>query len=280
MLNVYRLTFLCLLSLAARAQLTPTAAIIQLSPNLCTGQATNFSVSTNASPTSYTWSIFTTSGVQFLSDVNSPSVSISFSKDFTYTLSISMDAPSGALVSKKLIQISRTAIASFYANLSEPGPPTELQLTNYSSNSIKNYWIFQPENTTDSSFNLSKSYSKGGLYSVKLLAVGSRSCNTELTYSFQIADFSSVSIPNIFTPNNDGANDHFKPLAQGLSALTCKVFTREGILLYEWNTVDGFWDGRTTAGEPCSDGVYFYTFEAMGFDGKEYKLSGNLTLLR
>lgn len=280
MLNVYRLTVICLLSLGARAQVSPTAAIVPVTPNLCTEKVLTFSVSTNANPTSYVWSIFSTSGATFLTDVNSTFVSLKFTKDLTYTLSVTMTTPTGSLVTKKAIRISRTAIASFNASFSDAGHPTDLYLTNYSSNIIKNYWDFDPENTRDSTFNLVKRYNGSGSYSVTLIAVGSKGCNDTLNYKFRISDSSSVTLPTVFTPNDDEVNDKFQPITHGLTALNCWIYNRAGYLMYKFTTVTGYWDGRTIAGEPSPDGVYMVVLEAWGFDGKVYKLNGTVTLLR
>ncbi|MBL7918298.1 MAG: gliding motility-associated C-terminal domain-containing protein, partial [Bacteroidia bacterium] len=51
-------------------------------------------------------------------------------------------------------------------------------------------------------------------------------------------------------------------------------------LMYEFNGVKDAWDGHTTSGIECPDGVYFYVIEATGFDGKSYKLKNTLTLIR
>ena len=40
------------------------------------------------------------------------------------------------------------------------------------------------------------------------------------------------------------------------------------------------WDGRTTAGIECSDGVYFYILTAKGIDDKEYNQRGFVQLIK
>ena len=50
--------------------------------------------------------------------------------------------------------------------------------------------------------------------------------------------------------------------------------------MYNWNGIKGGWDGYTTSGIECPAGVYHYIVEAKGFDGKDYKLKSNLTLIR
>jgi hypothetical protein len=50
--------------------------------------------------------------------------------------------------------------------------------------------------------------------------------------------------------------------------------------MYEWDRPQGWWDGRTTAGMECPEGVYYFIIKATGYDGKEYEETGYLHLFR
>lgn len=65
------------------------------------------------------------------------------------------------------------------------------------------------------------------------------------------------SVPNVFTPNNDGINDLFEIKNMPSDAVT-QIFNRWGIKVFETNKSDIFWDGRTTSGNEAVDGTYFY----------------------
>ena len=78
-------------------------------------------------------------------------------------------------------------------------------------------------------------------------------------------------MPNVFTPNYDSINDVFRPILDEITELEFSIFNRNGNLIFETNRLHGFWDGRTTAGEACTDGVYFCILTATGVDGKKYK---------
>ena len=58
------------------------------------------------------------------------------------------------------------------------------------------------------------------------------------------------------------------------------VFNRWGQKQYEWNTVSGGWDGRSSSGVDCADGTYYYILYATGIDGKEYSQKGFFNLIR
>lgn len=66
-----------------------------------------------------------------------------------------------------------------------------------------------------------------------------------------------VSFPNVFTPNNDGINDFFKPILNGVRDYQLSVLNRWGNLVFYTEDTSIVWDGRFQ-NKYCSDGVYFY----------------------
>ena len=90
----------------------------------------------------------------------------------------------------------------------------------------------------------------------------------------------SVTAPNIFTPNNDGINAVFKITTNNITILNCKIYNRWGILISELTKINEAWDGLTTSGLQCADGVYYYLLTAIGEDGKKYDEKGFVSLIR
>ncbi|MCB0400968.1 MAG: PKD domain-containing protein [Flavobacteriales bacterium] len=82
-------------------------------------------------------------------------------------------------------------------------------------------------------------------------------------------------IPNVFSPNGDGENDLFKPFGNNITSLHMEIYNRWGEVLYMTDFINAGWDGRTTAGDICSDGTYFYLITV---NGELYK--GSITLIR
>lgn len=86
--------------------------------------------------------------------------------------------------------------------------------------------------------------------------------------------------PNVFTPNNDGLNDRFKPVAQGvLTSYQILIFNRWGQQLYESNDAYPGWNG-TFKGNQCPEGTYFYIAEYSVGALKQSTTRGSITLLR
>lgn len=88
-----------------------------------------------------------------------------------------------------------------------------------------------------------------------------------------------VSIPNIFTPDGDGANDRFHIISSGYSDLTCTIYNRFGEVVYRFYGVDGSWDGYTHAGVKVDPGVYFVFLQLTTTDGQADKRQGTLEVL-
>lgn len=81
-------------------------------------------------------------------------------------------------------------------------------------------------------------------------------------------------IPTVFTPNNDSINDILKfNLCNNVLKFT--IYNRWGNLMFESDKSNPFWDGRTTSGEQCADGNYFYVITT---EEKTYK--GFVQLIR
>jgi gliding motility-associated-like protein len=93
---------------------------------------------------------------------------------------------------------------------------------------------------------------------------------------------SAMEIPNVFTPNGDGANDIFRLRGSSLQEISIKIYDRWGTLVYEVTSDTGnfAWDGNNQLGKKCADGVYFYVIKAKGKDDKEFEQKGNVSLFR
>ncbi|HXH18103.1 MAG TPA: gliding motility-associated C-terminal domain-containing protein, partial [Chitinophagales bacterium] len=98
--------------------------------------------------------------------------------------------------------------------------------------------------------------------------------------------FTSIYVPNAFSPNGDGYNDQFNVMGRGITEMHLRVYNRWGELIFEtrsMNLTDG-WDG-TYKGKPLNPDVFVYHVEVVFCDGTRlisgspYK-KGSVTLLR
>jgi gliding motility-associated-like protein len=90
-----------------------------------------------------------------------------------------------------------------------------------------------------------------------------------------------ISIPNVFTPNEDGINDDFLVTTLAVVPLKMNIFTRAGILVFKTEGTSLTWNGYAASGQKLSAGIYFYTIEALVADpNKVYSKSGFFYMYR
>ncbi|MDH8701287.1 gliding motility-associated-like protein [Dysgonomonadaceae bacterium PH5-43] len=105
--------------------------------------------------------------------------------------------------------------------------------------------------------------------------------NTDEGYEFRIKlEESYLKLPNAFSPGSSfGHNDVYKVGYKSIVSFKASIFNRWGNLLYTWNDPDKGWDGRVS-GKYVPTGVYYIVVEAKGADGKIYKKSSDINILR
>lgn len=121
-------------------------------------------------------------------------------------------------------------------------------------------------------------------YEIELIDTAGCNYLLERTYVIE-KDKPSIYIPNVFSPNGDGANDFFNLFAtEGfVQHVALQIFDRNGGLIYSnpdfaFNSLYG-WDG-TWQGKRLNIGVYVYLFEIQFTDGRKEVISGDITLVR
>lgn len=86
---------------------------------------------------------------------------------------------------------------------------------------------------------------------------------------------STLEIPNVFTPDNDGVNDYFIPISTGeVSSMKTVIYNRWGRKVFETDNPMIEWSG-----ESSSSGTYFWVVFYKEYDREEKALNGCLTLI-
>jgi gliding motility-associated-like protein len=86
-------------------------------------------------------------------------------------------------------------------------------------------------------------------------------------------------IPNAFSPNGDGVNDAFRVFSAGVQSVDAMVFNRWGEKLFQWNGLEGSWDG-TYKGTVVDAGVYVYSVQLRWLDGQVKNEKGTVTVVK
>ena len=93
----------------------------------------------------------------------------------------------------------------------------------------------------------------------------------------------TLQIPNVFTPNEDGVNDAWYFEIKNASNVRYSIYNRWGNLVKDSDLAAHTfvqWDGRTTAGEACSAGVYYFVLSYTDSKGEAQKKNGYVTLIK
>ncbi|MBK7093631.1 MAG: gliding motility-associated C-terminal domain-containing protein [Saprospiraceae bacterium] len=143
------------------------------------------------------------------------------------------------------------------------------------------YWNFSDRSTaTGSTFthNFDDLDIKSGVYKLTLKSVSDSGCVDTLSKFIIIIPY----IPDIFTPDNDGYNDHWKVhLSDHYNKnIEAAIFDRWGEKMIQWKNIQELsWDGRFN-GKMVNPGVYVYIIKSITQNGEEVIFSGDVTVLR
>ncbi|MBV6484581.1 MAG: hypothetical protein KFKLKKLM_01088 [Flavobacteriales bacterium] len=88
-----------------------------------------------------------------------------------------------------------------------------------------------------------------------------------------------IFVPNIFSPNGDGANDILFVRGKGVAELKFFIYDRWGEKVFETTRLDVGWDG-TFRGKDMNKAVFVYYLEATFIDGSEVTQKGDITLIK
>lgn len=95
---------------------------------------------------------------------------------------------------------------------------------------------------------------------------------------FSEIDKVELELPNVFSPNNDGANDYFEIKSAGLTDFSLVVLDMNGKPVFQ-TTDPGFkWDGMNLSNEKVKDGNYLYYITARDAAGKLISKSQSLRI--
>jgi gliding motility-associated-like protein len=87
-------------------------------------------------------------------------------------------------------------------------------------------------------------------------------------------------VPNAFTPNGDGDNDIFRPIAIGMKSIDIfRVYNRWGQMLYSGVGNGAGWDGKF-GGRPQEPATYVWYAEGVDYLNNSIKRKGTVILIR
>jgi gliding motility-associated-like protein len=225
-----------------------------------------------------------------------------YTKDTTQTYSVSLTVTSnnnctGFYPLKNYIQVYATPrpwfdAIPFYTTITAPDINfTDLSTINDKQGpggeNLVHRWDFGDGSQSEVKGNVTHSYSDTGFYTVKLYVrnpLFNCEAETARVNYIDIRPELIVFIPNAFSPNrlfNERTivNEKFSPVISNFSAYHMQIFSRWGELLYDTRDITKGWDG-SYLGKMVQEDVYIYKVEASSLEGKKFKYSGSVTLLK
>ena len=171
-------------------------------------------------------------------------------------------------------------IAGFTVSDTNGPAPLTVVFANSSVGATSYFWDFGTSSSTSIAMDETFEYAAEGFYTVMMVA--SELLCTDTAYQvISVTGTPYISMPNVFTPNNDGINDVFRPFAIGMSEIIGKIYNRWGELIYKWQGINSYWDGYTRpAGQLAPAGTYFYVVTAKDIADVPYTLTGTVQLMR
>jgi gliding motility-associated-like protein len=255
---------------------------------VCSGSAPNISLTSNVA-SNYSWMATdnpNTNGETYgnpkHTDVIDDKLYNNTSSPQVVTYTVTLTSKTGACINLKPQTIEVTidkTVAEFTADPKTGEKPLSVHFNNATSGSTQYSWDFG-NGETSSEANPVNIYTETGHFTACLTATTSNSCSDKKCMSIDVYINTTFLIPNVFTPNSDGKNDLFTITGKGILSLRGEIFNRWGQKEYEWNTINGGWDGHSASGIPCNEGTYYILLQVIGEDGKTYSANQAITLLR
>jgi PKD repeat protein len=170
-------------------------------------------------------------------------------------------------------------------------PDDEVHFMNYSSNAVSYKWEFGDGKFSED-FEPVYRYNNNGNFNVRLIVKSVYGCTDSLVVvnAFSGSAF-YISFPNAFIPNSGGpaggnyslksdeSAQIFHPVSSGVADYQLRIFSRQGILIFESNDIYDGWDGYYK-GQLNEPGVYIWKVRGKFNNGEPFVKMGDVMLLK
>lgn len=179
-----------------------------------------------------------------------------------------------------------TPVAAF--NITSENPSTLLEpvaiIDDLSIGGDTCYWDFGDGNTliVVGCGDVSNTYADTGLYQVTEIVVNQYGCADTIRYDIYVNPYTSLFVPNTFTPNGNGLNEIFFAIGEYVDDFHMMVFDRWGNMIFEsYDQLKG-WDGKANDGKKLAQiDTYVWVINYREINGgKKRKVIGHVNLIR
>ncbi len=290
----------------------PTANFTISDDVLCSGDCIIITNNSSANSLSFTWSF--PGGTPSVFNGQNPG-SVCFNTPGTYTVSLTVSNTFGSNTATQtvvvggiptltttimdtldgvMVPIQDTTIFMFEeAYLQAVGTPAGGTLMWYvSGNPADSILGCSPCSDLGSSLTVTPFYNT--CYTATYTTGNGCAASDTICVEVRFADYFRITLPNSFSPNEDGENDIFRILTNvdannnfndgfkeggSIAEIDFRIYDRYGKMVFRTiNPLEG-WDG-TYKGKPLNPASYTYYVSYRRIDGRSGELKGNVTLIR
>jgi gliding motility-associated-like protein len=257
-----------------------TASTVAGCPSLCVDFTNNVSIA-QGTIASYLWNF----GGQN-SGSNLPNASFCFDSG-TYDVSLTAVSDSGCATiqtTQSMINVYQTPIANFSVageDMDVINPEVEIGNLAIGANQIT-YSVSDGFTTHLSDFTYLFSNETAQDYTITQFVSNSNGCVDSISRVLEIKPAFTFYIPNAFSPNEDGINDHFKGDGIGINEYRMWVFDRWGNMIFYSEKLDHAWDGtfQGKSDKVVMQDVYVWKVELKDVFSKKHDYHGTVSVVK
>jgi gliding motility-associated-like protein len=255
--------------------------------SFCEGDTTHFLSFYTDNLTSYRWiapngdTLVNWNTIDFPNPLNLDDTLIWINQAGVYTLEVSFN--NNDLSATSNVTIVPNPEITYEGQVIHYCPDTaDLVLTGSTDLSVTNFW--SPPMLTQPTYSVPNDLSAQGWYFINMVepVLG---CESRDSVLVEMYCDPVVTVPNIFTPNNDPGNNNeifnlIMPSKQWVKVQQFTIVNRWGTSVYDVTNDYPNWDGRIN-GSQAAEGVYFYTLIYSNvLETEQFSKQGFLHLLR
>lgn len=214
--------------------------------------------------------------------VLSTDASFTFPNDGNYSVTLIIEKSDGACSDTltETVTVNPKPDIEFTSNTQIGEPPLEVEFYNQSTGASSYLWDFMNGNTSNSlNDTVNETFMEPGEYPVTLYGTSAAGCEDSYTMIITV-EFEDliIQMPNIFTPNGDGANDdyfiNYIQAKETILDFEIIFLNRWGNVVRTFNDPDFKWDGTNERGSQLNDGTYFYKVNISTIKGQTIEEHG------
>lgn len=210
--------------------------------------------------------------------------------NYTVTLTLTDNRGRKAVTSVKIEAWSKPKAAFEIPETDVALTDGQINFTNLSTGATQYLWNFG-DGISSGVFAPSHKYEHYGRYDVTLIAFSEYGCEDSVTIADAFTDTGVfLRFPNAFMPNpggptggyysqrSDETNQVFHPVSSGVTQYNLKIYSKQGLLVFESDDINLGWDGYYK-GQLSSPGVFIWKVRGAYRNGQPFVMSGDVTLL-